>query len=157
MASKESQKKTPKVEAYPTEPIARDMGAESSRRNIEIVIWYKRLITGTLGLLALSALFTLLAALFAWRQSPPQVYASAQDGQLYRLEGTKRASPEELGELLKALQSESDYKAALGGQRVTVDAAVKAAEAKAAERLRQKKAAEAAAAAAATPVATPAP
>lgn len=138
-----------KVEAYPVEPLALDIGAESSRRNIEVVIWYKRLISGALGLLALSALFTLLAAIFAWRQSPPEVFASALDGQLYRLEGTKNPSPGELGELFKALRSESDHKASLGGQRVTVDAAVKAAEAKAAERLRQKKAAEAAAAAAA--------
>lgn len=128
MAKKETVKKQGKLEAYPREAIAMDIARESARRNIDVIVWYKRLISVSVSLLAASMLFTLVAALFAWRQAPPDVYASAVDGPLYEVDFSRNGSADELTILMRELKAESSSKMALGGQKTTVAGAVKAAQ-----------------------------
>lgn len=106
-----------KINPYPKQIIDRSMMTESARRNISVIIWYKRLISGTFALLLVSAFFTVIAALCAWRQPAPMVYASAIDGPLYQIELSRTGNINELSELLVGLHAEQDSKRALSSER----------------------------------------
>lgn len=67
---------------YHTVLIDRGFAAEASRRNIEIIVWYKRLINATLALVVVASFFSIMAVAFAWLQPLPKLYGSAMDGAL---------------------------------------------------------------------------
>lgn len=133
-----------RADPYPVEVINRGMLIESARRNITTIIWYKRLITGTFALLIASAAFTLIAALCAWRQPAPKVYASAIDGPLYEINFSRTGSGNELSELMSLLNAEQDSKNKLSsGKRISM------------QKMLEQQAAQAAAAAQAGPAVEP--
>lgn len=94
-------------EPYPRFKIDRSFAIEAARRNIEIVVWYRRLINATLALVAAACLFSLLAVGFAVLQSPPKLYGSALDGALRSIDYVRQPTDPLLADYRNALQMEA--------------------------------------------------
>ncbi len=88
-------------ERYPVFEIDRSPAIEAARRNIGLIVWYKRLVHATLALLAMSSLFTLMSVYFAWSQPLPKVYATSLTGEVFEL---RYAREPNLGIMQKAFQ-----------------------------------------------------
>lgn len=93
-------------ESYPKVLIDRGVAAESSRRNIEIIVWYKRLINVTLGLLVATFFFTVISVLFAFFQPLPELYSTALDGGLRSVKFVRTLQDPSLVSLRSGLFSE---------------------------------------------------
>lgn len=109
--------KNEKREPYPRFELDRGIAAEAARRNIEIIVWYKRLISATLGLLWVAAAFTVLAAIFAWRQPLPQLYASGLDGALMEIPYVRDPRDPDLEALRGGLTREQESQKKLDAAR----------------------------------------
>jgi hypothetical protein len=104
------------MDAYPKVLIDRGFAAESSRRNIEVIIWYKRLINVTLGLLAATFLFSVISVLFAYVQPLPELYGSALDGGLRQIQYVRKPQDPALATLRSGLSSEAVSRRELGAK-----------------------------------------
>lgn len=109
-------------ERYHREPIDRSFSAESSRRNIEVIIWYKRLINAILGLLVASCIFTMIGVVFAWVQPMPRLYGSAQDGSLRPIEYVRSQADPRLGAMREALSVEDESRKKINVKTGAVEA-----------------------------------
>lgn len=102
--------------AYEVYSIDRGVAAEAARRNISIIVWYKRLIDSTLALLAASIIFTLIAISFASIQPLPKIYASSYDGTLREIEYVRDLRDPKLANLRAGLSREKDSRARLADE-----------------------------------------
>lgn len=110
-------------EMYPRVDIDRSVAAEASRRNIEIIVWYKRLINATLGLLVASIMFTLVAVLFAAIQPMPALYGTALDGALRPISYVRDSKDPRLEELRASLVSEQMSRKELAKSQISTSPA----------------------------------
>lgn len=115
-------RKKSKNDAYDVYQIDRGVAAESARRNISIIVWYKRLIDSTLALLAASIIFTLIAIAFASIQPLPAVYASSYDGTLREIEYVRDLRDPKLANLRANLSREKDSRARLADEAIGIAA-----------------------------------
>lgn len=102
-----------KPERYEVYAIDRGFAAESARRNISVIVWYKRLIDSTLALLAASIVFTLIAIAFASFSPLPKVYASSYDGTLREIDYVRDVRDPKLATLRANLSREQNSRAKL--------------------------------------------
>jgi len=128
MATKQAGKVGSEIpERYPRVVIDRSFSAESSRRNIDVIVWYKRLITATLGLLISSCVFTVIAVIFAFTQPLPALYGSSIDGGLRRLQYVRSSNDPDIKNMMQSLVAEDvsrqallDRQSQLSGSKVVV-------------------------------------
>lgn len=92
---------------YPRIAFDRSFAMEAARRNIEIIVWYRRLINATLALVVAAGLFSLLAVGFAVLQPPPKLYGSALDGALRQIDYVRKPGDPRLVDYRNALQMEA--------------------------------------------------
>ena len=111
---------------YPVVEIDRSMAIEAGRRNTSIIIWYKRLIDATIVLTIASILFTMIAVIFAFSQPMPDLYGSALDGSLRRLDYVREKSDPRLQTMRSALLTESARQADLVKSDLNVKPSVEA-------------------------------
>jgi hypothetical protein len=104
-------------EPYLRIPIDRSVAAESSRRNVSVIVWYKRLIDATLGLLIASAVFVFISIFFAWTQPAPELYGTASDGGLRAIDYVRSGSDPRLGKMRQDLAAEESSRAILADRR----------------------------------------
>lgn len=131
MAKKQAGKIDTKIsERYPRVEIDRSFSAESSRRNIDVIVWYKRLINATLGLLIASCVFTIIAVVFAFAQPMPALYGSSIDGGLRSLQYVRSSSDPNIKNMMQSLVAEDvsrqallDRQAQLTGAKPVIGAA----------------------------------
>jgi hypothetical protein len=64
-------------------PIDRSVEVESGRRGLEAMRWAVVLMNASGWLLIAAIVFSLVAAFFAWRQAPAEVYVTTTDGGLF--------------------------------------------------------------------------
>lgn len=114
MATAKTGKQDPKIpERYPRIAIDRSFSAEASRRNIDVIVWYKRLINATLGLLVASCIFTIIAVIFAFAQPMPELYGSSIDGGLRRLQYVRSSGDPNIKSMMQSLVAEDISRQAL--------------------------------------------
>ena len=102
------------MEAYPKETLDLDALSEANRRNLGLVLWYKRIINMIILLLGFSGMCIAISTSFAYVQPLPDLYASSQDGVLYRLEYDESADMASISEKVKLLTMEESSKKSKG-------------------------------------------
>ena len=102
------------MEVYPKETLDLDALSEANRRNLGLVLWYKRIINSIILLLGFSGTCIAISTSFAFVQPLPDLYASSQDGVLYRLEYDENADMASISEKVKQLTMEESSKKAKG-------------------------------------------
>lgn len=108
---------TPLREPYPIFKIDRSFAAEGARRNIEVVIWYKRLINATLALVVVSILFSVMSMAFAFIQPMPMLYGSSADGALRSIEYVREPNDQRLIQLRSGLMMEEVSRAQVNSRQ----------------------------------------
>lgn len=105
------------LEPYPREPLDLGIAAEAARRNVDLVVWYKRLIDSTLGLLAASIIFAAITIIFAWLQPLPKLYGSALDGGLRPIDYVRSSQDPRLTQMRQQLLAEEASRSRLADQQ----------------------------------------
>lgn len=111
----------PILERYPRVEIDRSFASESSRRNIDVIVWYKRLITAAFALIATSIFFTVVAVLFAFFQPLPSLYGSGLDGSLRKIDYVRAINDPRLGAMRSALTIEEVSRTEIGTKKTSAE------------------------------------
>ncbi len=118
---KESSKKTVGnavvKERYPKFDLDRGIVASSMRWNVGTVIWYKRLIDASIGLLIIAIAALLFSVFFILKQPVPKLYATSIDGTLTLLPYSKNVKSEEFKTIRERLSLEKKDLELLGVQQ----------------------------------------